>query len=52
MQEEHDVMRTRINELSHHPDMLNGQAAYKKQICQWEAQWEEAWGAMNNILTC
>ncbi|KAG2063863.1 hypothetical protein BDR04DRAFT_1036925, partial [Suillus decipiens] len=39
MQEERELMRVRINELTHHPDTEGGQAAYEEQIHQWEAQW-------------
>jgi hypothetical protein len=39
IQEEQDLMRTRVNELVHQLDTQNGQTAYKEQIHQWETKW-------------
>jgi hypothetical protein len=38
-QEERDTMRTRVNELIHHPDTSTGQAGYEEQLRQWRAKW-------------
>jgi hypothetical protein len=38
-QEEHDLMKTRVNELPHQPDTEDGHTAYGEQIRQWEVQW-------------
>jgi hypothetical protein len=38
-QEERDLMRTRVNELTHHPDTAAGQAAYEEQLRQWRSKW-------------
>ncbi|KAG1810294.1 uncharacterized protein HD556DRAFT_1436017 [Suillus plorans] len=41
MQEEQDTLHTCINELQHHADSNDGQAAYREQLRCWAVKWRE-----------